>query len=43
MPGESILLSFMTLQVSANGQVSFMVAAAVSVLILAVTWRVVRR
>jgi hypothetical protein len=40
---NEVLLSFMTLNVSANGCVAFMVAAAVSLLILAVAWRVVRR
>jgi hypothetical protein len=40
---ENVLLSFMTLQVSAGGGVSFIVAVAVSVLIIAVAWRVVRR
>jgi hypothetical protein len=39
---NEVLLSFMTLNVSANGRVAFMVAAAVSLLIVAVAWRLVR-
>jgi hypothetical protein len=40
---EELLFSFWTLHVSASGSVSFIVAAAVSMLIVAVAWRIVRR
>jgi hypothetical protein len=40
-PNE-VLFSFMTLQVSASGKVSFVVAGAVSLMIVAIAWRVVR-
>ena len=43
MPDENVLLSFMTMQVSDSGRVSFIVAAAVSVFIIALAWQVVRR
>jgi hypothetical protein len=43
--GESnqLLFSFLTLNVSASGRVSFLVAGAVSLLIAAVAWRLVQR
>jgi len=43
VPGKSneLLFSFLTLKVSAKGGVAFIVAAAVSVLIVAVAWRLV--
>jgi hypothetical protein len=40
-PNE-VLFSFMTLQVSASGKVSFVVAGAVSLMIVAIAWRMVR-
>jgi hypothetical protein len=39
---EELLFSFLTLNLAASGQVAFIVAVAVSVLILAVAWRLVR-
>jgi hypothetical protein len=41
-PNE-LAFSFLTLNVSASGAVSFVVAAAVSLLIVAVAWQLVRR
>ena len=40
---ENVLLSFLTLQVSASGRVALVVGVAVALLIVAVAWRVVRR
>ncbi len=39
---NKVLFSFLTLQVAASGRVAFIVAAAVSILIVAVAWRLVR-
>jgi len=39
-PNE-LLFSFLTLKVAAKGRVSFMIAAAVSLLIVALAWRLV--
>jgi hypothetical protein len=36
------MFSFLTLKLSARGSISFVLAVAVSVLILAVAWRVLR-
>jgi hypothetical protein len=41
-PNE-LLFSFLTMKVSASGAVSFVLAVAVSLLILAMAWRLVRR
>jgi hypothetical protein len=40
---ENVLLSFLTLQVSANGRVAFIIGGAVALLIVALAWRLVRR
>jgi hypothetical protein len=40
---ENVLLSFLSLQVSASGRVAFVVGAAVALLIVALAWRLVRR
>jgi hypothetical protein len=39
---NQLQFSFLTLHLFANGEVSFVVAVAVSLLILAVAWRMVR-
>ena len=40
---DELLFSFLALHLAASGQVSFMVAVAVSLFIVAVAWRIVRR
>jgi hypothetical protein len=40
---NELQFSFLTLHLFANGEVSFVVAVAVSLLIIAVAWRVARR
>jgi hypothetical protein len=39
---EQVLFSFVGMNISASGQVAFIVAAAVFILIIALAWRLVR-
>jgi hypothetical protein len=39
---EELLFSFLSLNVSASGRVAFIVASAVSILIVAIAWRVAK-